>query len=207
MSSERDPRPSYHRFQQLMDRMDTASIGWWADSIEACRAALLESRSVRLDINPDGTTRSAEERSEFALRQESLARLAARLRQLREQNRLPGAARSARAWLTLLKTTHSERVSSHFAITAAEREALTAELPNAIARGLSESLDRETVVLRYDMPSRCAYCIKREGPGLSLWVWSDLGAEAAGDLLSSIAAIDEPMTETLALELARRSQK
>jgi hypothetical protein len=43
MSSEREPRPSYDRFQKLMDRVDTASIKWWAESISAYRDALLES--------------------------------------------------------------------------------------------------------------------------------------------------------------------
>ena len=72
-------------------------------------------------------------------------------------------------------------------------------------KGLGESLDQETIVLRYDALSRCAYYVaRRKGGGLTVWAWSGLGMEAAGQLLSTIVGIDGPMDGSLALDLALR---
>ena len=89
MSSEREPRPFYERFQKLMDRADTLSISWWAEATEACRAALLESRRRHLELQPGGDGKSAEETAELERREQELARLAKRFAQLEAENRLP----------------------------------------------------------------------------------------------------------------------
>lgn len=204
VSSERQPRPLLDRFQRLMNRVDTTSIAWWAETIEACRAALIESRAARLD-NPYGAARSPEETAELERRETELSRLAERFAKMREENRLPSASRLSPAALALLRSKYSEQVSSYVAVTAAESEALLAELPRTIVSGLDAGLDRETVVLRYDAAGRSAYYVaRRKGPGLTVWVWSDLEAEAAGRVFSSIVNSDEPMDELTALELARR---
>lgn len=207
MSSERQPRPFFDRFQKLMDRMETTSVRWWAETIDACRAALVESRAARID-NPHGPGKSAEEAAELERQENELARLAGRFFQLRQENRLPDSSRLKPPGLSLLRTKYSEQVSSYIAVTAAEREALLAELPRAIVKGLSESLDQETIVLRYDALSQCAYHVtRRKGDGLTVWVWSDLGMEAAGQLLSTIVGIEGPMDGSLALDLSLRVAK
>jgi hypothetical protein len=89
MSSERQPRPFYDRFQKLMDRTDTMSIGWWAEATEACRAALVESRTWRLELSPEKKNRSLEELEELERREQNLARLARRFAELEAENRLP----------------------------------------------------------------------------------------------------------------------
>ena len=89
MSSERQPRPFYERFQKLMDRADTLSVSWWAEATEACRAALLESRRGRLELRPGGDGKSAEETAELERREQELARLAKRFAQLEAENTLP----------------------------------------------------------------------------------------------------------------------
>ena len=108
----------------------------------------MESRAARID-NPYGPGKSAKEAAELERQEKELERRAGRFLQLRDANRLPDAARLKPGGLALLRTKYSENVSSYIALTAAEREALLAELPQAIAKGLGESLDRETVVLRY----------------------------------------------------------
>lgn len=89
LSSERDPRPHFDRFQALMDRMDPASIDWWADSLAACRHALAESRASRLAFETDGQARTAEEIAQLEQREMELERLAKHFDQLRNRNRLP----------------------------------------------------------------------------------------------------------------------
>ena len=89
MSSERDPRPHFDRFQSLMERMNPKSIDWWADSLTACRDALAESRASRLAYETDGKARTAEEIAQLEQREMELEKLAKHFDQLRNRNRLP----------------------------------------------------------------------------------------------------------------------
>jgi hypothetical protein len=104
----------------------------------------------------------------------------------------------------VLKRVYSDQVSYYLAPTRHEAEALAADLPRAIRDGLSDSLDWEGVMLRYDAPSRCAYHITREGQGLAVWIWCNLGLQASANLFSAIVELDGPMTEALALQVAQR---
>jgi hypothetical protein len=69
--------------------MDPASIDWWAESLAACRDALVESRTARLEFETDGKSRSAEEIAEVEEREMELERLTKHFEQLRARNRLP----------------------------------------------------------------------------------------------------------------------
>ena len=89
MSSERDPRPHFDRFQALMDRIDPKSIDWWEDSLAACRDALAESRAARLAYETDGKARTVEEIAHLEQREMELEKLAMHFDQLRHRNRLP----------------------------------------------------------------------------------------------------------------------
>ena len=89
VSSEKEPRPCYERFQQLMDRFDPASIDWWANATAACHAALLESRGRRLEFELHGSTKTADEAAQLERRENELKRLADRFKELQDRNRLP----------------------------------------------------------------------------------------------------------------------
>ena len=83
------PRPFYDRFKQLMDRIDTMSIWWWAQAHEACRTALLESRAARLVFDHSGLSKGADEIAELQRREQELACLAERFAQLKAQHQIP----------------------------------------------------------------------------------------------------------------------
>jgi hypothetical protein len=105
----------------------------------------------------------------------------------------------------VLRRKCSEQVSYSVAVYPDEVEELTAELPEQVRKNLQESLNREIVVLRYDAVTRCAYCVARDGDSLVAWLWCEMGLHAAGQLLSAIIEIEQPMTEELALELYKRA--
>jgi hypothetical protein len=95
----------------------------------------------------------------------------------------------------------SENVSYMLAETPTEIAGLQANIPRAVAQDLERALDREGAVLRHDAPTKCAYLIERRDGGAISWVWCDLGLKASSQLLTLIAALGEPMTETTALNL------
>jgi hypothetical protein len=101
----------------------------------------------------------------------------------------------------VLRRKCSEQVSFSVAVNPAEVEELTEELPDKLRANLQDNLDREIVVLRYDAVTRCAYYVAREGGNVIAWLWCEMGLRAAGQLLSAIIEIDEPMSEKLALQL------
>ena len=74
MSSERYPRPCFEWFQKLMERNDTMSIAWWAETLAACRDALIESRAARFEFKIHGAEKSADEIAEMARQEEALDR-------------------------------------------------------------------------------------------------------------------------------------
>jgi hypothetical protein len=101
----------------------------------------------------------------------------------------------------VLRRKCSEQVSYSVAVNPGEVKELTEELPEKIRKNLQESLDREIVVLRYDAVTRCAYYVAREGQNLVAWLWCEMGLHAAGQLLSAVIEMNEPMSEERALEL------
>ena len=92
-------------------------------------------------------------------------------------------------------------MSYSVAVNPAEVIELTEELPERVRENLQDNLDREIVVLRYDAVTWCAYYVAREGQNLIAWLWCEIGLRAAGQLLSAVIAMDEPMSERKALEL------
>ena len=101
----------------------------------------------------------------------------------------------------MLRRKCSEQVSYSVAANPAEVIELTEELPERVRENLQDNLDREIVVLRYDVLSRCAYYVAREADNLIAWLWCEMGLRAAGQLLSAVIEMDEPMSERRALEL------
>jgi hypothetical protein len=101
----------------------------------------------------------------------------------------------------VLRRKCSEQVSHSVAANAAEFTELAEELPERIRANLQENLDREIVVLRYDAVTRHAYYVAREGDSLVVWLWCEMGLHAAGQLLSTVIEMNEPMSEERALEL------
>jgi len=96
---------------------------------------------------------------------------------------------------------YSEQVSFTLAEGPEEPPDLSTDLPPSVVKDLEKSLRSEGVVLRYDAPTRRAYCISRRGSAVETWLWCDLGLQAGAKLLTAIVAVDEPMTENLALNL------
>ena len=101
----------------------------------------------------------------------------------------------------MLTKKYSEQVCFTLAEGPEELQDLSNDLPLSVGKDLEKSLQNEGVVLRYDAPTRCAYCISRRGSAVEAWLWCDLGLQAGARLLTSVVAIDEPMTEELALSL------
>jgi hypothetical protein len=101
----------------------------------------------------------------------------------------------------VLTKKYSERVIFTLAEGPEELQELSNDLPRFIGRDLEASLETEGVVLRYDAPTRRAYCITRKGSIVEAWLWCDLGLQAGAKLLTAIVAVDEPMSENLALNL------
>jgi hypothetical protein len=107
----------------------------------------------------------------------------------------------SRGGAAVLRRKCSEQVSYSVAVNPAEVTELTEELPERVRENLQDNLDREIVVLRYDAVTRCAYYVAREGDNLIAWLWCEMGLRAAGQLLSAVIEMDEPMGERKALEL------
>ena len=101
----------------------------------------------------------------------------------------------------MLTKKYSEQVCFALAEGPEELQDLSNDLPPSVGKDLEKCLDIEGVVLRYDAPTRCAYCISRRGSAVETWLWRDLGLQAGANLLTAIVAVDEPMTENLALSL------
>jgi hypothetical protein len=69
--------------------MDTTSIEWWAQTLNACHDALRESRAARLDFEVHGATKSAEKIAVMARQEERLKQLENYFLDLCDRNRLP----------------------------------------------------------------------------------------------------------------------
>jgi hypothetical protein len=106
----------------------------------------------------------------------------------------------------MLKRECTDKVRYWFADSAAETDQLIAELPEPIRARLEAVLDLDEVVLRYDKSENRAYFIARQARGLVVWIWDDIKSLAkAGQLLASVARLDRPLSEDVALGLYGRA--
>jgi len=91
-------------------------------------------------------------------------------------------------------------VRYQFAANAREVSEVLAHLPVRIASELAVELDGCGEALRYDGISERAYYFQSEGSTLAIWIWNDIDASEACDLLAFIVNRGTNVTEVMANE-------
>jgi hypothetical protein len=91
-------------------------------------------------------------------------------------------------------------VRYQFAADANEVTEVLADLPLRVASELAVELRDCSEALRYDGCSERAFYFQSEGSTLAIWIWNDVDASEACDLLLSIDNLDHRLTEATANE-------
>jgi hypothetical protein len=91
-------------------------------------------------------------------------------------------------------------VRYQFAANAREVSEVLAHLPVRITSELAVELDGCGEALRYDGISERAYYFQSEGSTLAIWIWNDIDASEACDLLAFIVNRSQRVTEVMANE-------
>ena len=91
-------------------------------------------------------------------------------------------------------------VRYQFAANANEVNEVLTHLPHRVASELAVELRDCSEALRYDGCSERAFYFHSEGSTLAIWIWNDVDASEACDLLMSIDNLDQRLTEVVANE-------
>lgn len=99
-----------------------------------------------------------------------------------------------------LEAVFNRIVRYKFAADANEVTEVLAKLPDRVASELAVELHGCSEALRYDGRSERAFYFRSEGSTLGIWIWNDVDASEASDLLLAIGNLDQRMTELVANE-------
>lgn len=91
-------------------------------------------------------------------------------------------------------------VRLQFAANAKEIAEVIALLPVGVASGLVLELQGCGEAHRYDVSLERAYSFRSEGSTLAIWIWNNVDASEAGNLLPLIVNLNQSVTEAIANE-------